>query len=78
MVRTQIYLDERQVRRLRRLAAATGKSHSQLIREAVDRLDPPADRAAVLGRAFGSWANNPTDFDALRREADRVGGDAAP
>ncbi|MFN3595850.1 MAG: ribbon-helix-helix domain-containing protein [Rubricoccaceae bacterium] len=56
-MRTQVYLDERQVRRLRRLAAVTGKTHSQFIREAVDRLEAPEERTAVLAgdlRRMGS------------------------
>ena len=77
MIRTQVYLDEAQVRRLQRLASATGKSQSELIRDAVDRLDLPdgqldlpPERDAVLEEVFGGWSSNTTDFAAIRREAD--------
>jgi hypothetical protein len=36
LVRTQIYLTQEQQRRLERLAAATGRRKSELIREALD------------------------------------------
>lgn len=70
MIRTQVYLDEKQVRCLRRLASATGKSKSQLIRDAVDQLDAPAERNAIIDRVFGGWSDNTTDFGAIRREGD--------
>ena len=38
MVRTQVYLTERERSELAALAKATGKKQSELIREAVDRL----------------------------------------
>jgi len=62
MVRTQIYLEEKQVEALRCLAARTGRRQSALIREAVDRLldeDAPTteDRLTRLRRAFGAWAD---------------------
>jgi predicted transcriptional regulator len=61
MVRTQIYLEEEQVERLRSLAARTGRRQSALIREAVDQLiaqvPPTEERVARLRRAFGAWAD---------------------
>ena len=59
--RTQIYLDEEQDRRLVERARATGRTKSDLIREAVDRfLDAPlteeeelARFRAAAGAAFG-------------------------
>jgi predicted transcriptional regulator len=59
--RTQIYLDEEQDRRLGEHALATGRTKSDLIREAVDRfLDTPlteeeqlARFRAAAGAAFG-------------------------
>jgi hypothetical protein len=38
MLRTQIYLTEKERSGLSRMKAATGKKQSELIREAVDRL----------------------------------------
>jgi hypothetical protein len=38
MLRTQIQLEERQIRTLRQLSAATGRSISDLIRQGVDHL----------------------------------------
>ena len=71
MVRTQVYLSPRNVERLQRIAAQTGKSHSALIREAIDGLDAPEGRTAPLcskerGGAWGSGA----EAEPLRREWD--------
>ena len=73
MVRTQVYLSERHVARLRRLAAATGKTQSALVRDALDRLDtPPGDRLDALRAARGIWADRDDlpDCAALRLEFD--------
>jgi predicted DNA-binding protein len=59
--RTQIYLDEDQDRRLAERARATGRTKSDLIREAVDRLlaEPPSEEEelarfrAAADAAFG-------------------------
>ena len=71
MLRTTVYLTERNVACLRRLAAATGKTRSALVREAIDRLDD-AHRIAVLRATRGVWAERDDlpDFEAIRREAD--------
>ena len=51
MRRTQIYLDEEQDRRLAERARATGRTKSDLIREAVDRLlDEPLGEDEELAR----------------------------
>jgi len=51
MRRTQIYLDEEQNRRLTEQAMATGRTKSDLIREAVDRfLDIPLTEEERLAR----------------------------
>ena len=77
MVRTQIYLTEGEQAALRTLSHRTGRSQSELIRDAVDRLIEqalPGDRARALEDAAGLWrdvAGRP-DFTALRREADRI------
>jgi Arc/MetJ-type ribon-helix-helix transcriptional regulator len=76
MVRTQIYLTERQRDELAAIAKAAGKKQSELIREAVDRLIDQASRSrreAVLREAAGIWKDR-TDlpnFKATRAEWDR-------
>jgi predicted DNA-binding protein len=57
MRRTQIYLDEEQDRRLAERARATGRTKSDLIREAVNRLlDEPLSEEEELAR-FRAAAN---------------------
>lgn len=75
MVRTQIYLSETEHRGLHALAKKTGKTLSELIRTAVDRmLQPtaPDERLALLRQARGIWEDRTDlpDFTALRREGD--------
>jgi hypothetical protein len=51
VTRTQIYLEETQHRRLRQLAESTGRTQSDLIRQAIDTfLDPVSGQGAELGR----------------------------
>lgn len=76
MVRTQVYLTERERGELAALAKATGKKQSELIREAVDRLIEQCaakHRDAVLQSAVGMWKNREDlpDFSAVRTEWDR-------
>jgi hypothetical protein len=76
MVRTQIYLTERQRKELAAIAKAAGKKQSELIREAVDRLIDQLGRSrreTVLSKAAGIWKNRKDlpDFKAVRAEWDR-------
>jgi hypothetical protein len=76
MVRTQIYLTETERDGLNAIAKATGKTQSQLIREAVDRfldLRHGNRRAAILNEAAGMWRDRRDlpDFGAARRSWDR-------
>ncbi len=76
MVRTQIYLTERQREDLAAIAKTVGKKQSELIREAVDRLIDQLGhgrREAVLRKAAGIWKNRKDlpDFKAVRAEWDR-------
>ncbi len=76
MVRTQIYLTERQRDELAAIAKTAGKKQSELIREAVDRLIDQAGhsrRGAVLREAAGIWKyrTDLPDFKATRAEWDR-------
>lgn len=76
MVRTQIYLTEKERDALRDLARQTGKKQSELIRRAIDDFIDrfqPRDRRAMLEQARGMWKDRDDlpDFRALRREFDR-------
>jgi hypothetical protein len=76
MVRTQIYLTERQRKELAAIAKTAGKKQSELIREAVDRLIDESGRSrreAVLREAAGIWKDRTDlpEFGALRAEWDR-------
>ncbi len=76
MVRTQIYLTEKEREALRDLARQTGKKQSELIRRAIDDYISrfqPRDRRAMLEQARGMWKDRDDlpDFQALRREFDR-------
>ena len=76
MVRTQIYLTERQRNELAAIAKSVGKKQSELIREAVDWLIERSARfrrEAVLHEAAGIWKDRKDlpDFKAMRAEWDR-------
>jgi hypothetical protein len=58
MVRTQIYLTEEERQGLAAISAETGKTQSEVIRGAVDRLldeHRGADRLSLLQPARGIW-----------------------
>ena len=76
MVRTQIYLTERQRDELAAIAETSGKKQSELIREAVDQLIGQAGsacREVVLRQAAGMWKDRKDlpDLRALRADWDR-------
>lgn len=76
MVRTQIYMTERQRDELAAMAKTMGKKQSELIREAIDRLiaqSSDRQRAAVLQETAGIWKDRKDlpDFNAERAGWDR-------
>ena len=76
MVRTQIYLTERQHDELAAIAGHTGKGQSELIREAIDRYIEATSfdrREASLREAAGLWRERTDlpDYEALRSDWDR-------
>ncbi|MFW5722771.1 MAG: ribbon-helix-helix protein, CopG family [Desulfovibrionales bacterium] len=76
MIRTQIYLTDRQRSELAVIAQTQGKNQSELIREAIDRLidQTSQNRKRIsLQKAAGIWKNRTDlpDFRALRSEWDR-------
>ena len=76
MLRTQIYLTEKERSSLITLAAASGKSQSELIREAVDRLIAQfgeTRRREVIDNAAGMWKHRKDipDFREIRQLWDR-------
>ena len=80
MVRTQIYLTERERQALSSISEQTGRTQSDLIREAVDRFVAGyegGDRLSLLRKARGLWKNRTDlpDFQALRKEWDRLSPD---
>ena len=77
MLRTQIYLTAEELAALRLMARQTGKKQSELIRRAIDAFIErfqPRERLASLAQARGMWQGRDDlpDFQALRREFDRV------
>jgi len=76
MIRTQIYLTDRQRSELAAISKTLGKKQSELIREAVDRFIDQAGhrrREIVLREAAGIWKDREDlpDFNAIRAEWDR-------
>ena len=64
--RTQIYLTRAENTALKRASRATGRSKSQLIREAIDHayLQPQgADLLAALEKSAGSWQRRQSGAD---------------
>ena len=77
LVRTQIYLTERQRDELAAISRTSGRKQSELIREAVDDLierSASGRQKQALRRAAGIWKDRTDlpDFRALREELDRT------
>jgi Arc/MetJ-type ribon-helix-helix transcriptional regulator len=77
MRRTQIYLSEAERQGLQALGQRSGRSQSDLIREAIDSFlerHQPQSRLARLRAARGLWANREDlpEREDVRQELDRV------
>jgi len=79
MIRTQIYITKEEKKALEQIAAETGQSQSELIRQAINQMcqslkSKTEDRLERLRAAQGIWADR-TDLDEfyanLRKEWDR-------
>lgn len=76
MVRTQIYLTEKEHKGLKAVSKATGMKQSELIREAVDQfldLAQGSRRQHILKEAAGIWGSRQDlpDYSLNRRTWDR-------
>ena len=74
MVRTQVYITEKEKHSLQALSNKTGKSQSELIRIAIDSLieeKQKQDKKESLKSAFGMWKDNEFDFESSRKTLDR-------
>lgn len=76
MIRTQVYLTDKQRSELAIIAKNLGKKQSEIIREALDRLIDQAGQnqtKTAFQKAAGIWKNRKDlpDFRAIRSEWDR-------
>jgi hypothetical protein len=67
MVKTTVYLDEDQAAALRRIAAQTGRSQAQIIRDAVAR-----ETAAAPPRVFKSHGAGRGTGEPIAQHADEI------
>ncbi len=77
MIRTQVYLTDRQRSDLALLSKNRGKKQSELIREAIDCFIEQASqqhRKAILNEASGIWKDRKDlpDFEKNRSDWDRI------
>ncbi len=77
MQRTQIYLNEKDHLRLNQLSSHSGKTISQLIREAIEnflRKNSNPDRLSLLKQGKGIWKdrNDLSEFEKIRKEINRT------
>ena len=74
MIRTQVYITTEEKKSLESLAQSTGKSQSELIRNAIDTFietNNSQNKKASLLNAFGMWKTNDHDFQKTRESMDR-------
>jgi predicted transcriptional regulator len=67
MIRTTVYLDEREAAALRRLAAQTGRSQASIIREAVAEATRPTRERTFRSHGAGRGSGEP-----IGRRADEI------
>lgn len=80
MIRAQIYLTTTEKQKLRSISQETGKSQSELIREAIDlfiesNLGKKQNKLAAIHAVKGLWTDRTDlpDFSLLRKEFDKRG-----
>jgi metal-responsive CopG/Arc/MetJ family transcriptional regulator len=74
MIRTQVYITEKEKKNLESLSQSTGKSQSELIRNAIDTFienNNKESKKSSLLNAFGMWKHNEHDFQNTRKTMDR-------
>lgn len=78
MLRTQIYLTEKEQAALRAIARQKGISQSEVIREAIDQFVMAysrTEREQLMRAAFGIWLDHDDfDLEKIRAEFDRSPG----